>query len=118
MTHLAFTSKEEDSTRDAIESLVELVEYSPKLFKKYIDPFIKFLSQVAISKEADDSIRQLAVEFFVTIAEEAPGMIRKCKPFVELVMPALLSLMVDLEDDQDWHESDLVTSFFFFLFSF
>lgn len=104
--HSAISTNDEDASRDSIESLVELVEVAPTLFRKSLDEYVKFFAQVTGTASLDDGIRQLAAEFLVTLAEVSPGMVRKYQPFVELAFPCMLSLMVDLEDDQEWHNAE------------
>ena len=50
--------------------------------------------------------RQLGVEFLVTLAESKPGMTRKHKNFVEVLIPIILNMMLDLEDNEDWNNGD------------
>lgn len=49
--------------------------------------------------------KQLAIEFLTTLAESRPGMIRKIPKFCETLIPIVLNLMIDLEDDPEWGNS-------------
>lgn len=50
-------------------------------------------------------MRQLSLEFLITLAENRPGMVRKNAKFIEGIIPILLMLMIGLEDDEDWGTS-------------
>lgn len=54
-----------------------------------------------------DSWRALALEVMVTLAEMAPAMVRKMAgKYMEQLVPLILQFMADLEDEENWAESD------------
>jgi len=54
-----------------------------------------------------DSWRQLALEVIVTLAETAPAMVRKVGgKYIPLIVPQVLQLMTDLDDDPEWSVGD------------
>ena len=67
------------------------------------------MCQISSTSTVEDGTRHLAVELLVTLSERASPMIRKYGKFVEQVYPACWSLMVDIEDDDDWQSSDEVS---------
>jgi len=103
---MALNSQDEDSARDAISAFIDLAESTPKFLKRSLDTLIPAMVQITSTNSVEDSTRHLAVELLITLTEKAPAMIRKYKGFVESVYPACWSLMVDIEDDSDWHTAE------------
>ncbi len=52
-------------------------------------------------------IRQLGLEFLVTLAEQRAGMVRKVPSFVANIIPVVLNFMLDIEDDPEWNTNDV-----------
>ena len=49
----------------------------------------------------------MALEVMVTLAETAPAMFRKIgSKYIPLLVPQILKMMTDVEDDSDWSVSD------------
>ena len=106
---LALNNQDEDAARDAISSFIDLAESTPAFLRKSLDSLIPAMCQISSSSTVEDGTRHLAVELLVTLSERASPMIRKYGKFVEQVYPACWSLMVDIEDDDDWQSSDEVS---------
>eukprot|EP00126_Sphaerothecum_destruens_P008686 Sdes_comp20310_c0_seq4m13948 len=98
-------AREEDSARTVFEVLVDLAENRPKLFKKYFENLSASLIPIVENVDFDDSTRQLALEILVTLCEKIPAFIRKTPGFCAAVLPALIRMMIDIEDDPDWSTS-------------
>ena len=62
--------------------------------------------QVLGDNNLPDNWRQLSLEVLVTLSETAPAMLRKNGKFLGVLVPQILALMVDLEDDPDWSTTD------------
>jgi hypothetical protein len=61
---------------------------------------------VLVHNEAT-SRKHLALEVIVTLAENASGMVRKnASKYIPLIVPQILAMMVDLEDDPEWSIQD------------
>jgi len=53
------------------------------------------------------SRKHLALEVLVTLAENASGMVRKnASKYIPLIVPQILAMMVDLDDDPEWSVQD------------
>ena len=53
------------------------------------------------------SRKHLALEVLVTLAENASGMVRKnASKYILLIVPQILAMMVDLDDDPEWSVQD------------
>jgi len=103
---LALNNQDEGAARDSLDAFIELAETNATFLRPSLDVLIPAMSQITTAKALDDGIRHLALELLVTMAENAPAMIRKYKPYLELTYPAAWSLMVDLDDDQEWHTTN------------
>ncbi|KAF9969006.1 hypothetical protein BGZ65_012375, partial [Modicella reniformis] len=57
-------------------------------------------------KELEDRTRQSALELLLTLAECAPGMVRKVQDYTTTIVPVALEMMTELDDDEDWYTTD------------
>jgi hypothetical protein len=65
------------------------------------------INQVLSNQDVPDSSRHLALEVMVTLSETAPAMLRKVgAKYIPLLVPQVLKMMTDLEDDSNWSVSD------------
>uniref|UniRef100_A0A8C5JYC5 Importin 5 n=1 Tax=Jaculus jaculus TaxID=51337 RepID=A0A8C5JYC5_JACJA len=112
-----------------LKSLVEIADTVPK----YLRPHLEATLQLSLKLCADTSLssmqRQLALEVIVTLSETAAAMLRKhtniiaqtskyflclmenlkimlTKSIILLLVPQMLAMMVDLEEDEDWANAD------------
>ncbi|KAG8586378.1 hypothetical protein GDO81_005362 [Engystomops pustulosus] len=89
-----------------LKSLVEIADTVPK----YLRPHLEATLQLSLKLCADTSLsnmqRQLALEVIVTLSETAAAMLRKHTSIVAQAIPQMLTMMVDLEDDDDWSNAD------------
>lgn len=67
----AVSNEAEPQTKEMLEILVELVEYSPRFFRPAINDFCSLMVALA-SGNVPESLRQLSVEWIVTLAEAKP----------------------------------------------
>ncbi|KAJ1912131.1 importin subunit beta-3 [Mycoemilia scoparia] len=110
---LLLQEKNETGLIDAISSLTELAEDYPKYFRGVLPALVEFCTLVAKSRnELEDSTRQASLELLVTLAEVAPGMVRKYPEFCESTIPVALQMLSEIgddddeEEDQDWYNTD------------
>ncbi|XP_017313451.2 importin-5 [Ictalurus punctatus] len=89
-----------------LKSLVEIADTAPK----YLRPNLEATLQLCLKLCADTSLtnmqRQLALEVIVTLSETAAAMLRKHTAIVAQSVPQMLSMMVDLEEDEEWAMAD------------
>lgn len=99
-------SGEEDDARAAIELLIDVVETEPKFWRNHLPAACQLMLSVASNTNlsAENSPRQMALEFLVSVAEKLPSQCRKMVSFVESVFPVGLHMMLELEDDREWYE--------------
>lgn len=92
---------EEDELSKAFLALVELAEYSPKMFKSLFNNLVKFSISVIADKELSDLVRQNALELLATFAEYSPNMCKKDPIYATEMVTQCLSLMTDVGIDDD-----------------
>ncbi|CAR21773.1 TOG domain-containing protein [Lachancea thermotolerans] len=100
----------DDALASVFESLIELVELAPKLFKNMFDQMIQFTDIVIKNKDLETSARTTALELLTAFSESAPQMCKSTPSYAQsLIMNTLLMMTeVSIDDDQasDWHDSD------------
>nr|CAD7590238.1 unnamed protein product [Timema genevievae] len=65
------------------------------------------LCKIVSNEDMPDSWRHLALEVIVTMSETAPAMLRKVgSKYIPLLVPIILKMMTDIEDEPDWSISD------------
>lgn len=86
--------------------LIEIAEIAPKFLKSILEPLFEFCINV-LSHNEIVSRKHLALEVIVTLAENASGMVRKnASKFIPAIVPQILLMMVDLDDDPEWSTQD------------
>ncbi|KAL4220293.1 Importin-5 [Mactra antiquata] len=99
------TQQEDDSI---LKCLIELAENVPKFLRPQVENVLTFSMKVLSDTNLPDSWRQLGLEAIVSLAESAPGMFRKCGKLIPMLVPQVLAMMVDLEEEEDWAVQDEV----------
>ncbi|ORY82352.1 armadillo-type protein [Leucosporidium creatinivorum] len=56
----------------------------------------------------DETVRTPAIEFLLSIAETAPAMTKSYPEFVQKFVPALMQVMVEVEEDSDWLSAEVI----------
>lgn len=98
----------EDNTdnEDLQKCLIEIAEIAPKYLKNVLDDVFEVCINVLVHNELV-SRKHLALEVLVTLAENASGMVRKnASKYIPLIVPQILAMMVDLDDDPEWSVQD------------
>eukprot|EP00736_Rhodelphis_marinus_P007337 Rmarinus@m.1215 len=93
-----------DDANNSIKLLIEIAEAEPKFVRKHMAPVTTTFINIAAAQQLDEATRQLAVEFLVSLAENAPAMCRKHREFASSLIHVALEMMLELEDDSDWYE--------------
>lgn len=101
----ALNEKDEETARSALEEFISVAEEVPKFFRRHMDPLVQFSIQIVTAAQLEDETRFLAVELLVTMAEQAPAMMRKQPTFLHNMVPLALQLMltVDEVDLAEWN---------------
>jgi hypothetical protein len=96
--------KEDDETvlEDALVEFNEIAEIEPKFFRKnFKDLFIAFSQIVAKDDFTNSTIRHQPVEFFVTVVERVPTVVKKDQDILKALLDLIFKLMIDIDQDID-----------------
>ena len=91
---------DEASAQEGLELFIEVAEAHPRFLRKQLVEVVQAVLQVARADQLEDSTRQLAAEFLVTLCEareKAPGMMRKLPNFVPSLFETMLLFLLDVE---------------------
>lgn len=83
------------------ESIIELAELAPKMFKPTLKTILSFCISIANNKEIETNARLSALELLSTLADEAPNMCKNEPEFAPKVIHLCLTLMTEVGDDDD-----------------
>ena len=94
--------QEDDETvlEDALVEFNEMAEIEPKFFRKHFkDLFLAFSQIVAKNDYTNSTIRHQPVEFFVTVVERIPTVVKKDIDTLKALLDMIFKLMIDIESD-------------------
>ncbi|CAF4725860.1 unnamed protein product, partial [Rotaria sp. Silwood2] len=93
-----------------LKALIDIAENAAKFLRPAIDEVFNLCLQTMQQKdEFEESRRHLALEVLVTLSETASAMVRKvAKKYMNRLVPQLLEMMVDLDDDPEWSIKDTI----------
>nr|CAD7437675.1 unnamed protein product [Timema bartmani] len=90
-----------------LKCLIDLSETTPKFLRMQLDAILELCMKIVSNEDMPDSWRHLALEVIVTMSETAPAMLRKVgAKYIPLLVPIILKMMTDIEDEPDWSISD------------
>ncbi|POM61960.1 Importin-like protein, partial [Phytophthora palmivora] len=95
-------SGDEVAFREVLSALVQIAEVHPKFFRNSLDDVARAMIFVCSSQELDSETRELALEFLISLCENAGGMVRKSQFIVTNVVPLVIQLMCEVEEDETW----------------
>lgn len=100
----------EDDLAVTFESIIELAEMAPKMFKPTLPTILEFCASISQNKDIEANARLSALELLSTLADEAPNMCKNEPQFALKVVHLCLMLMTEVgEDDDDaseWNNED------------
>lgn len=107
MIMITAESIEQQDDQALIKLLIDLTESCPKYLRPQIEVIFEMCMKVFSTPGVEDSWRHLALEVMVSMSENAPAMVRKrAEKYVTALIPLVLLMMADLEDDDNWAVSD------------
>lgn len=107
LSHFQDGSKEHELAA-TFESIIELAELAPKMFKPTLQTILEFCISIAKNKEIDTNARLSALELLSTLADEAPNMCRNEPNFAPKVVQLCLELMTEVGEDDDDQASEWI----------
>lgn len=103
-------SGEDAALASVLESLIDLVELAPKMFKDMFPTIIEFCTTVCKGKELDSLTRMALLELLTTFAEVSPAMCKRTPSYTDNIVIITLLMMtevcVDDDDAAEWNNGD------------
>lgn len=100
----------DEALANVLESLVELAEMAPKMFKDMFPTIIEFCSTVCKNSELEVNSRLAALELLTTFAEVSPAMCKLTTTYSSTMVMINLSLLTEISIDDDdaaeWNNND------------
>ena len=98
----ALQDEDETVIEDALVEFNELAEVEPAFFKpNFKDVYEKFKPIVAYKDFANNSIRHQPLEFYCTIVERQPSIVKKDEALLRDLLEMIFQLMIDIEEEID-----------------
>lgn len=91
----------EDQGRSALESMVELTNACPELWKANTPLLVNIISQVLTQKSFEDGTRSVATEVILALSSQMPAALRKAEETRILLIPAVVQMLTEVEEDLD-----------------
>ncbi|KAL1450070.1 hypothetical protein WDU94_002525 [Cyamophila willieti] len=99
----------EQEDESLLKSLIDIVEACPKFLRPQLDPMVAFCIKVFENDTLEDSLRHLGLEVLVSLSETAAPMFRKeAGKYLQVLVPLILRMMTNIDDDEKWGETDEV----------
>jgi hypothetical protein len=95
-------SDDDRSLLDVLGAIADLCTEEPTFFRPHLEALSNAMGIIGETRELPDGVRQIALECFVLVVEEAPGMARRCSPLIERAVRLALSLMLEVDEDPEW----------------
>lgn len=93
-----------------LESLIDLVELAPKMFKDMFPTIIEFCAAVSKNKQLDSGARMAALELLTTFSEVSPSMCKSTPSYTDNMVLITLSMLtevcIDDEEASEWNNND------------
>jgi len=95
-------SDEETHLEDALIEYNEMAEVEPRFFKKfYKDLLIAFKPITLKADFTNSAMRHQPIEFFTTVAERIPAILRKDTDSLKELLDIVFKIMIDIDEDID-----------------
>ncbi|XP_067614434.1 importin-5 [Eurosta solidaginis] len=110
MIMITAESIEAQDDQSLLKLLIDMTETCPKFLRPQLETIFEMCMKVFGTADVEDSWRHLVLEVMVSLSENAPAMVRKrADKYIVALIPLVLQMMTDLEDDEEWAKSDVVT---------
>lgn len=91
----------ETQGRSAIESMIELTNIYPEVWKNHTQQLVNVVSQVIAQKNFEDGTRSAACEVVLALSSQMPASLRKIDETKSMFIPAIVQMMTEVEEDQE-----------------
>ncbi|CAM9197764.1 unnamed protein product, partial [Sphacelaria rigidula] len=94
---------EELGAQEMLEALAQLADVLPLFFRNTVAQLTQAMLTVGSASQLEFCTRAAGVEVLLTLSERAPAIMRKCSTVAPGLMPLVLSLACELdEDEKEW----------------
>ena len=101
---------QDQALASVLESLIDLVELAPKMFKDMFPTIIEFCAAVSKNKELEANTRMASLELLTTFAEVSPQMCKRTQSYTDNMVLITLSMLTEvcMDDDEaaEWNNND------------
>lgn len=101
---------QDQALANVLESLIDLVELAPKMFKDMFPTIIEFCSSVSKNSELESGTRMAALELLTTFSEVSPVMCKQTPSYTSTMVLVNLSMLTEISQDDDdaaeWNNND------------
>jgi len=98
----AMQKDDETVLEDSLIEFNEIAEIEPKFFRKnFKEVFGTLHTIVAKNDYTNNTIRHQPVEFFVTIVERIPNIVKNDTELLKAILDLVFKLMIDIDEDID-----------------
>ena len=99
---IRYAMEKDDETvlQDALIEFNEIAEIEPKFFQpKFLEIFQNTMDIVSKQDFANANIRQQPIEFYVTVVERIPSIVKKNNELLKELIELIFKLMIDIDAD-------------------
>lgn len=98
--------EDEEQGRQAIESMNELTNVHPEIWKNNTNQLVNVVSQVAGQQSFENGTRASAVEVVLALAGQIPASLRKIDETKTMFIPTLVNMLTEVDEDLSaWAET-------------
>ena len=93
--------------KSALQSINNLSDFHPKLFKEKLELLIEVCCQILQEKSFDEGVKEPTLQIILTVASKTPAFMRKSDNFNKTFLPLLFSMMLDVNcpnNVEEWNK--------------
>lgn len=93
----------ESASTSALQVFVDCAEEAPDFMRPHLNAILD--AMLSLCRHPMDSIKQLALEFLITLAEARPAMARAIDSFTTMLVPVIMEFIMEVEEYPEWNET-------------
>jgi len=99
--------QDEEAAQNVLKVFIDIAELDSGFFKPSLNVVFDAMVKIVQVADLDESIRQLAMEFLVTYAENKPNLCRQAPGLVQNLIGLTLQMMLEIEEEEDeWTKTE------------
>lgn len=92
---------QDEALANVLQSLIDLIELAPKMFKEMFPTIIEFCSTVAKDRDLASATRLAALELLTTFSEVSPTMCKQTTSYTSTMVLITLSMLTEVSEDDE-----------------